>query len=83
MNVRVDVTWQNEFTFAVDPFRTSGHGHFFARAGSGNAIPVDNHHAVFENLRGPRINQCASDKRDSFSVRETREDREDERERSS
>ena len=64
MHVRIDVTGQDEFAFAIDPLRASRNPYFFAAANRENVIALDDDDGVVENLRSSGIDERSADKGD-------------------
>ena len=64
MHVRIDVTGQDEFAFAINPLRARGNAYFFAAANRENVIALDDDNGVVENLRSSGIDERAADKGD-------------------
>jgi len=62
MHVRIDLTGQDEFAFAIDPLRARRNRYFFATANQENVIALDDDDGVVENLRRSGIDKRAADK---------------------
>ena len=70
MDVRVDVTGQNEFAFAIDDARTLRATESFRRSDDiRDAISIDQDRCVREKLVVLRIDDCPVDKRNFFGLR--------------